>query len=118
MLVRSRFPEDGNHTGGDFSPSVSRVTNRDSSRGPLVIDTMSHGRADRVEPPGTVINSARARDEPFFRGGDEPEAKSQLTPSSLRQGAPVNRRYGHVEDALGLYLSSRRAPPSIDRMLQ
>ena len=39
MLVRSRFPEDGDHTGGDFSPSVSRVTNRDSSRGPLVIAT-------------------------------------------------------------------------------
>src|SRR6187549_1762188 len=40
MLVRSRFPEDGDHTGGDVSPSVSRVTNRDSSRGPLVSDTI------------------------------------------------------------------------------
>ena len=26
-------------------------------------------------------------------------ATSQPTPSSLRQGAPVHRRYGHVEDA-------------------
>ena len=82
MLVRSRFPEDGDHTRADFSPSVSRVTNRDSSRGPLVIDTMfTVGRIN--QPPPSSI-STRA-DEPFFRG-DEPE----------RSPSPHRRRFAKV----------------------
>ena len=39
-------------------------------------------------------------------------AKSQLSPSSLRQGAPVNRRHGHVEDALDCLV------PNFDARLQ
>ena len=73
-----------------------------------------HGRADQ-SAAAVIDQHGRGRAVfPRRRTG----AKSQPTPSSLRQGAPVNRRYGHVEDALGIYLSSRRAPPSIDRMLQ
>jgi len=82
MLVRSRFPEDGDHTGGDVSPSVSRVTNRDSSRGPLVIDTMC--TVARIKSAAAVIVSTRA-DEPFFRG-DEPE----------RSPSPHRRRFAKV----------------------
>jgi len=82
MLVRSRFPEDGDHTGGDVSPSVSRVTNRDSSRGPLVIDTIVHRRADHI---------SRRRHRQYARGRAvfprrRPGAKSQ----------PYRRRFAKV----------------------
>ena len=55
-----------------------------------------HGRADQ-SAAAVIVQHARGRAVfPRRRTG----AKSQPTPSSLRQGAPVNRRYGHVEDAL------------------
>ena len=55
-----------------------------------------HARADQ-SAAAVIDQQARGRAVfPRRRTG----AKSQPTPSSLRQGAPVNRRYGHVEDAL------------------
>ena len=41
-------------------------------------------------------------------------AKSQPTPSSLRQGAPVSRRYAPVENALGVEAGGSLTPGSFD----
>ena len=55
--------------------------------------------------------SARARTSRFR--GDEPSEVS-ATPSALRQGAPVSRRYGHVEDALGVDAGGSLTPGGFD----
>ena len=55
-----------------------------------------HGRADQISRRRHRQHARGRAVFPRRRTG----AKSQPTPSSLRQGAPVNRRYGHVEDAL------------------
>ena len=60
-----------------------------------------------------VIDQHASPDEPDFprrRTG----AKSQPTPSSLRQGAPVSRRYAPVENALEVEGGGSLTPGSFD----
>ena len=55
----------------------------------------SRSRGSHQPPPSS---SARARTSRFSAATNRSEVPA--TPSSLRLGAPVSRRYGHVEDAL------------------
>ena len=71
-----------------------------------------HGRADQ-SAAAVIDQHPRGRAVfPRRRTG----AKPQTTPSSLRQGAAVNRRDGHVENGLGDVCSGRLDINAIERL--
>jgi len=73
--------------GGGDSPVAHRA--------PRYRHDCAPSRGSHQPPPSS---SVRARTSRFSAATTRSEVPA--IPSSLRQGAPVNRRYGHVEDAL------------------